>query len=288
MKKVILTSIGFIVVCGVFFSIKEVKGESFEEEKSFKNSIEEIEINNKSWDIEFKDTKSNKIKITVEGKQNDKKNDPVTIKKDGKKIVVNQHNEDLSFIEGFTFGKRGTIYISIPKDGVDAIILNNKSGDIKMKDVTTKYLVISNVSGSKKIVGLKADKGIFTSKAGELGLQDSSLKELTVASKTGDNYINNVVSPKMKITSTDGEVSIKDIKEGKSLFAETKTGDITVSYKETPTSLMLTANSNSNDVTVNLKEFKTKKNTEKSQRGTIGDASNKLKLLSKKGTITVK
>lgn len=289
MKKIILASIGVIVIGGLAFGFKVVGAKSFEKEKSFKvDSIKEVEINNESWDIEFKNTKSKKITIAVEGKQKDKKNDPVIIKNDGEKIVVNQQDQERGLIGGFSFGKKGTIYISIPKDKVDTITLNNSFGDIKMNGVTTKNIVVSNDSGSEKITGLTADKGKFTSKDGEISLKNSSLKKLTVASTSGDNYITSVTSPKMKITSTDGEVSIKDAKEGKSLLVETNSGDITVSYKEAPTSLKLTAKSDSSDITVGLNGFKAKKDTEKSKEGTIGDASNKLEILSKNGTINVK
>ncbi|MEH6976048.1 DUF4097 family beta strand repeat-containing protein, partial [Bacillus pseudomycoides] len=288
MKKIILASILMIVIVGVAFSLKEVGTKSFEKEISFAvDSVEEIEINNEDWDVEFKNTESKKITITVEGKQKDKKNDPVTIKNDGEKIVVSQKEKKEGFWGGFSFGKNGTIYISIPKNGVGTIKLNNSSGDIKMNDITTKNIVFSNVSGSEKIVGLSAEKGMFTSKTGELSLKDSSLKELFVSSTTGDSYMTNVNGNNMKITSTDGEVSIKDIKEGKTLLVETKSGDIEVSYKEIPTSLKLTANSNSSDIAVNLNGFNKKTNTEKSKEGTIGDALNTLELLSKKGTINI-
>ncbi|MCM3738436.1 DUF4097 domain-containing protein [Bacillus cytotoxicus] len=199
---------------------------------------------------------------------------------------MNQKDQKGIF-EGFSFRKKGMIYISIPKKKVDVITLNNRSGDIKMHDIATKNIVISNDSGAEKIEGLSANKGNFTSKDGELSLKDSSFKELTVASTTGDNYITSITSPKTKITSTDGEVSIKDIVEGKSLFVETKSGDIAVSYKEAPTSLMLTANSNSSDITVNLNNFKKEMDTGKSKEGTIGATSNKLEVLSKEGTIKI-
>lgn len=288
MKKVVFALIGFIVVGGLAFSLNEVGAKSFEKENSFKaSSIEELEIHNGSWDIEFKNNESNKIKIVVEGKQKNKKKDPVIIENDGKKVVVNQQEEGGSFIDGFTFGKKGTIYISIPKSGVDTITLNNSSGDMKMDDITTENIVISNNFGAGKIEGLSANKGKFTSKDGELSLKDSSFKELIVASTIGDNYITNVSSPKMKIISTDGEVVIKDIREEKSLFVETKSGDIAVSYKKIPTSLAFTANSGSSDITVDLDGLKNKTNTEKSKEGKIGNGSNELKILSEKGTINI-
>ncbi|MGF9989479.1 DUF4097 family beta strand repeat-containing protein [Bacillus mycoides] len=289
MKKIILASTALIVIGGLAFGLKGVGAKSFEIEKSFEvDRIEEVEINKGSWDIEFKNTNSKKITIVVEGKQKDKKKDPVTIKNDEKKIVVSQEDQKEGFFEGFSFGKKGTIYISIPEDGIDTITMNNKSGDIKMNDIKTKNLVISNDSGAEKIEGLSANKGKFISKNGEFSLKNSSLKELTIASTTGDNYITNVTSPKMKVTSKDGEVSIKDAKEGKALFVETKSGDITVSYKKAPTSLELTANSDSSDITVNLDDFKKRKNTENLKEGMIGDGSNKVELLSKKGVINVK
>lgn len=289
MKKIILASTAVIVIGGLAFCLKGVGAKSFEKENSFEvDRIEEIEINKESWNIEIKNTKSKKITIAVEGKQEDTKKDPVTIKDDEKKIVVNQKDEKGGFFEGFSFGKKGTIYISIPVDGIDTITMKNSSGDIKMNDVMTKNLVISNGSGTGKIEGLSANKGKFISKDGEFSLKNSSLKELNIASTTGDNYITNVNSPEIKVTSKDGEVSIKDIKEGKSLFVETKSGDIDVSYKKAPTSLAFTANSDSSDITVNLDEFKKRKNTENLIEGMIGDGTNKVELLSSKGVINVK
>ncbi|MET7021455.1 DUF4097 family beta strand repeat-containing protein [Bacillus mycoides] len=289
MKKIILASTAVIVIGGLAFCLKGVGAKSFEKENSFEvDRIEEIEINKESWNIEIKNTKSKKITIAVEGKQEDKKKDPVTIKDDEKKIVVNQKDQKGGFFEGFSFGKKGTIYISIPEDGIDTITMMNSSGDIKMNDVTTKNLVISNGSGTGKIEGLSANKGEFISKDGELSLKNSSLKELNIASNTGDNYITNVNSPEIKVTSKDGEVSIKDIKEGKSLFVETKSGDIAVSYKKAPTSLAFTANSDSSDITVNLDGFKKRKNTGNLIEGMIGNGTNKLELLSRKGVINVK
>ena len=74
MKKIILTCTALLVTGGLVFSFNEVRGKSFEKENSLEaDRIEEIEINNESWDIEFKNTKSKKITIKVEGKQKERK-----------------------------------------------------------------------------------------------------------------------------------------------------------------------------------------------------------------------
>jgi len=118
-------------------------------------------------------------------------------------------------------------------------------------------------------------------------LKDSSLQEVNITSTTGDNYVKNVKNENMNITSTSGEVLLKDMTEGKSLFIETKSGDIGVRYKGVPVSLKLTAKSNSTDIIVDLKELKKDKNTEKIKEGTIGDAKNEVKILSKTGAIYI-
>lgn len=59
-EKIILASTALIVIGGLVFSIKGVGAKSFEKNSFEVDRIEEVEINNESWDIEFKNTKSKK------------------------------------------------------------------------------------------------------------------------------------------------------------------------------------------------------------------------------------
>lgn len=288
MKKAIIAFLLIVAIGGVVFSLNAVGEKSYEKEQSFDNhQIEEVEINSESWNIELESTESKKITVTVNGKQQNNENNPVSIHKVGNKIKVQQQDSQGGILESFSFGKKGTIHISLPNNVVNKITLNNNYGDIKINNIVTEDIIIINDSGSKMIKGLSADKGKITSKDGELNIMDSSLNDLTIASTNGDSYISRVSSPKLEITSTSGEVLMKEMKEGKSLFVETGSGDITVSYKEAPASLALTANSNSADVTIDLDGYQEGKNTEKSHEGKIGGASNKLELISREGIINV-
>ncbi len=288
MRKIINTSLVLLIVGGLAMGCQGVGKPAYHHEASFEATlIEEIEINNESWDIELKRSDSPNITIACDGKRQDNKRDPVTIDQEGKKIVVTQKDQG-GAMAGFTFGKKGTIYISIPDQEVDTITLNNDAGDIKMKDISAQNIVFTNHSGSETIEGLSADKGEFISKDGELQLKDSSLNELTVTSGSGDSYITGVTSPLMIIASTAGEVSVKEIEEGKRLRVETGSGDIAVSYITPPASLDLTATSDSSDISVGLDGFKEKQSTEQSMEGTIGDAAHTLELVSRSGIIVVK
>ncbi|SIR42893.1 Putative adhesin [Bacillus cereus] len=287
-KKIIVIAILFITIASVVFGFKVFRGKDFKKEKSFEiNHIKEIEVDNENWDIEFKSTDANKIVISAQGKRVDKEIDPIEIEQAGNKVIVKQKQKATRFFNGFTFRKKNSICIAIPKKEIDKIVLNNKSGDVKISDIEVKNIVTESESGDEMVVGLSAEKGEFISQSGELAVKDSSVQELNIKSTTGDNYIASVSNSNMNITSTSGEVLLKDMTEGKSLFIETKSGDIGVRYKGVPTSLKLMAKSNSSDVMVNVKGLKKDKNTEKVKAGTIGDAKNEVKILSKTGAIYI-
>ncbi|NUC16596.1 hypothetical protein EXW28_22685 [Bacillus mycoides] len=288
MKKIIVIAILLITIASAVFGFKVFQGEDFKKEKSFEiNHIKEIEVDNENWDIELKSTDANKIVISAQGKRVDKEIDPVEIEHEGNKVIVKQKQKVTRFFYGFTFRKKNSISIAIPKKEIDKIVLNNKSGDVKISDIVVKSIVTKSKSGDEMVVGLSAEKGEFISQSGELAVKDSSVQELNIKSTTGDNYITNINNLNMNITSTSGEVLLKDMKEGKSLFVETKSGDIGVRYKGVPTSLKFTAKSNSSDVMVNVNGLKKDKNTEKIKAGTIGDAKNEVKILSKTGAIYI-
>ncbi|OTX28192.1 hypothetical protein BK720_25140 [Bacillus thuringiensis serovar brasilensis] len=288
MKKIIVIAILFITIASVVFGFKVFQGKDFKREKSFEiNNIKEIEVDNENWNIGFKSTDANKIVISAQGEQVDKKIDPVKIENDENKIVIKQKQKMDRFFNGFTFRKKNSICIAIPKKEIDKIVVDNKSGDVKIRDIVVKNIVTKGKSGDGMIVGLSAEKGEFISQSGELVVKGSSVQELNIKSTTGDNYITNVSNSNMNIISTSGEVLLKDMTEGKSLFIETKSGDIGVRYKGVPASLKLMAKSNLADVIVDLKGLKKDKNTEKIKVGTIGDAKNEAKILSETGVIYI-
>ncbi|OJE34241.1 hypothetical protein BAQ49_18725 [Bacillus proteolyticus] len=287
-EKKIVIAILFLTIASVVFGFKTFQGKDFKKEKSFEiNNIKEIEVDNEKWDIEFKSTDGNKIVISAQGQRVDNDLEPVKIENDGKKIVIKQKQKAIRFFNGFTFRKKNSISIAIPKKEIDKIVLNNKSGDVKISDIVVKSIVTKGKSGDEMILGLSAEKGEFISQSGELVVKDSSVQELNIKSTTGDNYITNVNNFNMNINSTSGEVLLKDMTEGKSLFVETKSGDIGVRYKGVPASLKLTAKSNSNDIMVNVNGLKKDKNTEKIIEGIIGDATNEVKILSETGAIYI-
>lgn len=289
MKKAIIVLILIIACAGVVFVLKVNSEQSFKKQQTFDaQQIEELEINNETWNILLESTDSNEMTIAIDGKQQKKQNAPVEIKEDGKKINVLQHDTEEGFFKNISIGDKGTIRISIPNNTVHTIGISNSNGDININNLTTKDITISSDSGYKVIKGLVADKGEFTSQDGELKMMDSTVNELTIAAKNGDSYITRVSSPQMKITAGNGEVLMKEMDEEKSIFVETGSGDISIAYKQAPQSLDLLASSESSDITIDLQGFKKETHTEDSTKGKIGDATKRLEVISKSGVIHVK
>lgn len=287
MKKIVLTSAALVLICGFILKVNVAEAKSFEKNRSYNiESVATLKVHNESWDVSLKKSNSNQVIVSAKGKKKEKQ--LVTFKQDGKTLIIKQKDQKKSgFLGGFTFGKKGTISIAIPSSGINKIDLNNKYGDIQLSKISTNNLIVHNDSGDKKIKGVSASKAVFVSKDGMLSIENSTFGNLNISSTSGDNYIKNVNGSKVKITSKDGEVSIKDIKEGKALAVKSDSGDIGVSYKQAPTSLSVAAKSNSSDVKLKLNRLKKNTDTEKLQKGKIGQGSNKLNLLSDNGVINV-
>lgn len=285
MKKGIIASLVIIPITLVV-ALKVSGQQDYIKQQSFDaKQIEVLEINNESWNVELVGTTSKKLSIAVDGKQQKKQNAPVDIKKDGNKISIHQFDTDDGILKNINIGEKGTIQISIPTNTLRKIELNSNYGDIRINTIMTQEISILNNSGTIIIKGLSAERGKITSQDGELKITDSAFKELTIAAANGDSYITNVSSPQMNITSTSGEIVLNEMNEEKALFIESGSGDITLSYSKAPQSLELIAKSESSDITINLKDFKKVKGD--STKWKIGEASNRVKAISKEGVISI-
>ena len=285
MKKGIIASL-VIIPIALVVALKVSGQQDYTNQQSFDaKQIEVLEINNESWNVELVGTTSKKLSIAVDGKQQKKQNAPVDIKKDGNKISIHQFDTDDGILKNISIGEKGTIQISIPTNTLRKIELNSNYGDIRINTIMTQEISMLNNSGTKIIKGLSAERGKISSQDGELKITDSAFKELTIAAANGDSYITNVSSPQMNITTTSGEIVLNEMNEEKALFIESGSGDITLSYSKAPQSLELIAKSESSDITINLKDFKKVKGD--STKWKIGEASNRVKAISKEGVISI-
>lgn len=289
MKKIVSTSVAFVVIGGLAFGAYSycAEGKNFEKNKSYNtDNIGSLKVDSDSWEVRFKKSDANELTISAEGKQID--DEPVTFRREGEALVIKQNEQgQKGFLGGFTFGKKGTIHINVPESGVSNIELQNKDGNIEMSEISADNIIVESNTGDGKIEGVSARSGKFASKDGMLSVEDSSIDELDITSTSGDNYMKNVNSSEAKVTSVDGVISIKEINEGKSLEVNTEAGDIQVSYKKAPTSLSVTAESESSDIALDIQGLKKSKDTENHKRGKVGQGTNKLSLTSDDGLISV-
>lgn len=106
MRKIITASLVLLAVGGLAMGCRGLGTSQYNHEVSFgADRIDEIEVNNDSWDIEFKHSDSPSITIACDGKRQNNKSEPVTIDLDGNKIIVTQEDQG-DGMGGFTFGKK--------------------------------------------------------------------------------------------------------------------------------------------------------------------------------------
>lgn len=288
MKKILIGFIGVLAIGALVYSLYRTQGDPYEKTKSIDAvGIEQIEVENDSWNIEVKAAKSEKITVTAKGKQKNKETEPVTVEQQGDKLVVKQTKES-GVLSGISIGKNGKVTIEIPENRLKTIVVKSSDGDIELEKIAADKFAFSNGSGNLKLKGVSVGEGNIDLKDGQVKLENSTFESLKSAAGSGDTTITNVQSPKMDINSTDGIVSIEDATEGELLNVQSKSGDITVSYKEAPVSLRLVANSNTSDLEVGLEHMKKTKETENTVKGKIGDGANQAKLTSKDGKVSVK
>lgn len=73
MKKAIIVLILIIASAGVVFVLKVNSEQSFQKQLTFDaHQIEELEINNETWNILLESTDSNELTIAIDGKQQKK------------------------------------------------------------------------------------------------------------------------------------------------------------------------------------------------------------------------
>ncbi|MCM1052775.1 MAG: DUF4097 domain-containing protein [Ruminococcus sp.] len=258
------------------------------------NDISLLTANIKNFDLTFKESSTNDIKIEVYGAIKNK--DSIEISLNNNELFVNQTKHKSTICIGFCF-HHNEIVISMPKDININTNLKAVSGDIKIDNNLNEKGVITTTSGDISLNSLnKADitstsgditlkninKGSVSSTSGDITINE--IKEGTITTISGDIEVNNTDS--LEVSSTSGEIEIS--KANKLLNAKTTSGDIKIRSFNIENDSKIT--STSGDITINLLndayiEAKTTSG-DKDIKSTNGDY--KLTLKTTSGDITVR
>lgn len=204
LKVLLIVLLVLVVLClsfGLYLFIKNDYSFSFlsskvelVESKEF-DSIKDLNIDTDTADIYIKTSENNKVKVELYS--NDVKEKEISNSDTSLNVTL---KNDCWFL---CFFSRSKIYVYLPKNYQNNIVINSTTGDITMDDYA-----LSNV-----------DLHVTT---GDITLKD--VKNASIKVTTGDVKIDNVND--VNIESTTGDINIKKVNN--SMNIQTTTGDIDI------------------------------------------------------------
>ncbi len=224
------------------------------------DEITKIKTNVKSYDLEFKESINDLIKVEIYGNEKNKRN--IKLGVNNNELYINETGSIICF--GFCFSSnKAVIYlpkkytgefdittvsgdIDILVDALNNVNLKTTSGDVSTKTVKDAKITttsgdvrilkgsnieISSVSGNIKIEETKKVKAKTTS--GDVDIQKIT-NSLDIKTTSGDIEIENfTIKENSKAESVSGEVTIKLLNEA-FVSAETKSGDKDIKAMRNP------------------------------------------------------
>lgn len=106
---------------------------------------------------------------------------------------------------------RLTLYLP---EWMEALEVNGKSGDIKMRDTSIRTLMLKSMSGDISLCQVDADKCMAESMSGDVEIKDGSFDYVLAASKSGDASGVRMKAEKAAFKSMSGDAQIKEVEFG--------------------------------------------------------------------------
>ena len=248
-KKLIIIMIAILVIIiialigTVIWGIRSGSNFSFFEEEvvlldeSFKD-INEINVNEKSYDVKIKESTSEEIRVEVTGSRKNK--DKIKVEQNENELSINQEGSTICI--GFCFyGEEITIYL--PKDKMITYNHTSSSGSLS----SSASLAKGNILVTSGDIDLKnITEGNIESTSGNITLENSD--HLEVSSTSGDITVNEAqnmnaearsgnikidrITSQAHIATTSGDITIEKLNINEDSNLKVRTGNIEVGLEE--------------------------------------------------------
>lgn len=157
---------------------KNLSKESVEKEWSFSEPFREIITKSVGADVEIAPSSDGKVTVHAvghlpQGMENEDALLKVEIKRG--KLTIKQ-GEDV---------KLKKLFVRVPKD-IESLVVNNVSGDVEVRDISTAKFTNNSVSGDLHIDGLVSKELKSNSVSGDIELKNISPQEMSIVSVSGD------------------------------------------------------------------------------------------------------
>lgn len=269
------------------------------------SDIKSINLSSVSTDINIIPYNKSEIKIHFYGKGSSTNKELPYLETElsnGNLIAAIKYPKSSSFFNLTNLDAKIDLYI--PEDFSKNLILHTTSADINIGNLASSDLSISSVSGKTTIDTLECGDFSLKTTSGEAKINSIKCKKSSFSSVSGELNSDSFASESLDFHTTSGELTLKEF--AGSLSGSTVSGSVEIDYKTFDKSVDVSTTSG--DVTVSLpnssefsvelnstsgdfeNEFPSKitKSNKRSLYGTVGDGSNKIKIKTVSGDISIK
>lgn len=271
-----------VLLMGCTIGQKNVSGEDFTY-----SDISRITVDNDSWNLNINSSNDEEIHVAYSGKVKTEKDIQVSL--EGTELIIQQNdNSSKNPIDQFSFEESGKITLSLPKDTIIPMEIQNASGDMAIKNVNLSEFRMENSSGSLTISDVNAENADFFSDSGDIKITDSSCGTINVSTKSAYVTLKNTEIKEAAVSTDSGEVGISNTSDYTTLSVNTGSGDISLSHKASPDNLSYDISSNSKDITLKLQNTNPVSDREDCKQGAVGKGEHTLSITSESGTVVIK
>jgi predicted RecB family endonuclease len=224
MRKVYLVIIWTITLaCIVFGSMRftghftPFDGHTKKGSQSLEGTLNSIELNGDAFDVTIQ--KGNENKVSYRSKYK-----PEISLVNGR-LTIKEHTSKRRFF----FARALSVTITV-KDDLDTITLNSKQGDIDIKSIKAKNMMIETKAGDIDIADCEGENLFVDTKAGDIDITRGNIQNIKVESSAGDIDCDRTLFTTLKCNLLAGDCDIKGQEDlsDYSYNLEVKFGDLDV------------------------------------------------------------
>ncbi|KRN48846.1 hypothetical protein IV49_GL001055 [Kandleria vitulina DSM 20405] len=224
MRKVYLVIIWTITLaCIVFGSMRftghftPFDGTTKKGSQSLEGTLNSIELNGDAFDVTIQ--KGNENKVSYRSKYK-----PEISLVNGR-LTIKEHTSKRRFF----FARALSVTITV-KDDLDTITLNSKQGDIDIKSIKAKNMMIETKAGDIDIADCEGENLFVDTKAGDIDITRGNIQNIKVESSAGDIDCDRTLFTTLKCNLLAGDCDIKGQEDlsDYSYNLEVKFGDLDV------------------------------------------------------------
>lgn len=264
----------------------------FKEEKSIASeTVQELNIDSSSTNIEIVPTNGEDIEVLAQGKINKSalKKSALTVSQKGDKLDISfatdRNRIGISFMNTYNL----TIKVKLPEKLFKSVTVQSSSGNIEVSKVVSEKIAIETTSGNQSLNELTA-QSTMTSKtsSGNIKANDIQAETLDIMATSGNIEVEQLGCNDVILKASSGNIKFNDDRLESNFDITTTSGNTELNFQENPDSASLDFKGTSGNLEVLIDGMLFEEKTEKMALGIVGDGENEITVRTSSGNFSLR